>query len=159
MKSTIWDFSIARLDTLRRAIVSRLGGFTVGVRALVVDEDNNVLLVRHTYGDGWHTPGGGVTAHESPVAALKRELREEVGLEAIGSPELLHVFVHNFRGITDFPIFYLVTSFAGEATVMDPLEIADLKWVPLEEAVAVAAPKTGAFIAEFVNGRDFRERW
>ena len=82
-------------------------------------------------GDGWHTPGGGIKACECPVTALKRELREEVGLEAIGSPELLHVFAQDCRSITDFPTFDLVKSFAGKATIMDLSEFAELKWVPL----------------------------
>ena len=159
MLSTIRDSGIAQLDRLRRRVVSFFGGSTVGVRAIVIGRDRNVLLVRHRYQDGWHTPGGGVKPCESPISALKRELREETGLEAIGTPELLHVFVHSYRGVTDFPIFFLVKSFEGTASIMDPREIAELQWVPLETVPTVAAPKTAAFFSEYLGGAGYRERW
>lgn len=54
-------------------------------RALVVDRRGRVLLVRYRrpVGDDtwWGTPGGGIDAGESHEMALRRELREEVGLE------------------------------------------------------------------------------
>jgi 8-oxo-dGTP diphosphatase len=39
-----------------------------------------LLLVRSSYGVGWHLPGGGVRRGEMPEAAAQRELAEEIGL-------------------------------------------------------------------------------
>jgi TDG/mug DNA glycosylase family protein len=54
------------------------------VRALVVDRDDRVLLVRYArpVGDDtwWGTPGGGIDAGETEESALRRELHEEIGL-------------------------------------------------------------------------------
>ncbi|HLF00212.1 MAG TPA: NUDIX domain-containing protein [Gaiellaceae bacterium] len=52
-------------------------------RALVVQEADRVLLVRHGSGPTaiWVTPGGGVEQGESDEEALRRELYEETGLE------------------------------------------------------------------------------
>ena len=38
---------------------------TLGVRVLVQAEAGRVLLVRHTYLDGWYLPGGGVDGGET----------------------------------------------------------------------------------------------
>ena len=35
-------------------------GMTLGVRAVVIDANDRVFLVRHTYVSGWYLPGGGV---------------------------------------------------------------------------------------------------
>ncbi|MDE2435907.1 MAG: NUDIX domain-containing protein [Sphingomonadales bacterium] len=52
----------------------------VGCRILAFDEDERILLVRHSYGSGrWMLPGGGVARGEPPLSAAQRELREEVG--------------------------------------------------------------------------------
>jgi 8-oxo-dGTP pyrophosphatase MutT (NUDIX family) len=52
------------------------------VRAIVLDDDGRVLLVRFqdTFGTWWSPPGGGVESGESDAHALARELAEEVGL-------------------------------------------------------------------------------
>lgn len=51
---------------------------TIGVRAVLLDSDDRVALVRHTYTDQWYLPGGGVKKGESMEAALRRELEEEL---------------------------------------------------------------------------------
>ena len=59
----------------------------LGVRALVVDAAGRTLLLRYgnEYSTWWVTPGGGKDPGESDEAALRRELREELGLR---EPEL-----------------------------------------------------------------------
>lgn len=59
-----------------------MSGPRIRVSALLV-RDGRVLLIRHEkHGrEYWLLPGGGVRVGESLVAALRRELREEVGLE------------------------------------------------------------------------------
>jgi 8-oxo-dGTP pyrophosphatase MutT (NUDIX family) len=54
------------------------------VRAVVIDPDDRVLLVRWLIGgyDVWGTPGGGMEADEDTETALRRELDEEVGIGA-----------------------------------------------------------------------------
>src|SRR6478609_4928588 len=61
-------------------------GMTLGVRAVVLDGDNRVFLVKHSYVAGWHLPGGGVEVGETFEHALRRELVEEAGIELSAEP-------------------------------------------------------------------------
>jgi 8-oxo-dGTP diphosphatase len=57
--------------------------FTVTAAAIVVDTQGRVLLLKHRFrpGTGWGIPGGFIEAGEQPAEGVRRELREEVGLE------------------------------------------------------------------------------
>lgn len=57
--------------------------FTVTAGAVVTDNRGRVLLLKHNFraGSGWGIPGGFIEKGEQPEAAIRRELREEVGLE------------------------------------------------------------------------------
>jgi ADP-ribose pyrophosphatase YjhB (NUDIX family) len=57
--------------------------FTVTVAAVVIDSRNRVLLLHHRFrpGSGWGIPGGFIHPREQPEDAVRRELREEIGLE------------------------------------------------------------------------------
>ncbi|MCX4096810.1 NUDIX domain-containing protein [Nocardia sp. alder85J] len=44
----------------------------------------SVLMVRPSYKDHWEIPGGYAEPGESPGAACRREIREEIGLDAHG---------------------------------------------------------------------------
>ena len=57
--------------------------FTVSVGAIVINNENKVLLLDHVLrpASGWGLPGGFIEKNESPAKAIKRELREEIGLE------------------------------------------------------------------------------
>ena len=51
----------------------------VGVKCVVANDDD-VLLVRHTYGRRvWDFPGGTVRRRELPIDAARREMHEELG--------------------------------------------------------------------------------
>jgi 8-oxo-dGTP pyrophosphatase MutT (NUDIX family) len=62
---------------------------TIGTRTAVFDENERVMLVRHSYSPGWQFPGGGVERGETVYDAAMRELREEAAIEA-REPPLLH---------------------------------------------------------------------
>lgn len=55
--------------------------FTIGIFGIIFDEHKRVLLCHRRDYDLWNLPGGGLEAGESPWDGLKREVREETGLE------------------------------------------------------------------------------
>lgn len=67
----------------RWCVVLTESRFTVTVGAVVINECDQVLLLEHRFrsGSGWGIPGGFLQSGEQPEEALRRELREEVGLE------------------------------------------------------------------------------
>jgi len=60
--------------------------FAVTAGAVVRDERGRVLLLGHVLrrGSGWGIPGGFIHAGEDPEEAVRREVREEIGLELEG---------------------------------------------------------------------------
>src|SRR6185436_2829037 len=57
--------------------------FTVTAGAIIFNDSGQILLLKHRFraGSGWGLPGGFLEAGEQPLDALRRELREEIGLE------------------------------------------------------------------------------
>lgn len=61
------------------------------VRAIVIRNDQILVMKRQKFGQLYHTlVGGGIDHGETPEQALRRELYEETGLE-IASPQLVYV--------------------------------------------------------------------
>jgi 8-oxo-dGTP diphosphatase len=79
--------------------------FTVTAGAVVVDDENRVLLLKHVFrvGSGWGIPGGFMNKGEQPEEALRREVHEEIGLE-LERVEL--VFVRTLKKIGQVEIYF-----------------------------------------------------
>ena len=69
------------------------------VRGLVVDDADRILLVRLVFPPRawWVLPGGGIDAGEHEIEALRRELREEVGLDPADVGALVWRREHRFE--------------------------------------------------------------
>src|SRR5829696_3546626 len=89
-------------------------GLTLGVRAIVVDGQGRVFLVRHSYVAGWHLPGGGVEAGETLMTALARELAEEGNIVLAETPPLHGVFFNSRVSRRDHVAVFIVRAFHQE---------------------------------------------
>ena len=98
-----------------------------GVRIMLI-QNGQVLLVRHTYLEGWYMPGGGVKRGESVDEAARRESREEVGTE-LGEIRLLGVYSNFEDRKNDQNVVFLCTDF--QASLQHDREIAEARFFPL----------------------------
>ena len=103
--------------------------FTVTAAAVVVDEKGRVLVLKHVFrvGSGWGIPGGFIERGEQPEEAIRRELREEIGLELEGA-EL--AFVRTLKKPSQVEIIFRCRP--RGATGAQSLEIKRTEWFALD---------------------------
>jgi 8-oxo-dGTP pyrophosphatase MutT (NUDIX family) len=110
------------LHRLRRAlepVISRAMHFywrfsraaTLGARAMVIDGKGRIFLIKHSYVDGWHLPGGGVETGETFLDALARELLEEGNIRLGASPPLFGVYLNKRTSRRDHVAMFIVRDF------------------------------------------------
>jgi ADP-ribose pyrophosphatase YjhB (NUDIX family) len=129
-------------------------GMTLGVRAIVLDSENRVFLVKHSYVSGWHLPGGGVEAGETFRDALRRELAEEGRIELTGEPALHGVFFNSHVSRRDHVAVYLVRHFRQDRLPEPNREIVACGFFETAVLPAETTSGTRLRIAEVIEGRE-----
>jgi 8-oxo-dGTP diphosphatase len=109
--------------------------FELGVRAIIKDLKGRVLFVRNDHGihkGKLVVPGGRVEFKELAIEAIKREVKEETGLDF--EPEFL-TYTEDLTSRNDTHFIALV--FTGKASgilkTQDSLEILEIKYLTLGE--------------------------
>ncbi|MGE3319764.1 MAG: NUDIX domain-containing protein [Candidatus Berkiella sp.] len=150
---------IYRLVILLRRFLQRLMGMaTIGVKALIVDASGRVLLVEHTYTDGWHLPGGGVAPLESTTQAVIREVQEETGIVVKGQPQLFGVYAHKVFGASDYPVLYVIKQFSIQPK-KPCAEIKQIAWFSRDNLPDGATQSTRKRLKEYFESLPPAEIW
>lgn len=158
------------LDSIRRAFEPAIRrvlhfywrfarGLTLGVRAVVIDAQGRVFLVKHSYVSGWHLPGGGVEPGETVQAALARELLEEGGIAALEPPVLHGVFFNGRVSRRDHVAVFVIRAFRQDGGPRHVHEIIDHGFFSTEALPPDTTRGTRARLAEVLDGVAVSERW
>jgi 8-oxo-dGTP pyrophosphatase MutT (NUDIX family) len=134
-------------------------GMTLGVRGVVLDGDNRVFLVQHSYVSGWHLPGGGVEVGESFRDALERELMEEGRIELLGEPALHGVFFNSHVSRRDHVAIYVIRHYRQDRPPEPNREIIDCGFFAADALPARTTEGTRLRIAEVLENKQPTTTW
>ena len=129
--------------------------FTVTAGALIFNDAGQVLLLKHRFraGSGWGIPGGFLEVGEQPEEALRRELREEIGLEV----KNVEIFTaRSFKKPRQVEILF--RCHANAAVKPRTMEVEHAEWFSVQE-VPAGLPNDQRLLIERAtlygaNGRD-----
>src|ERR1700754_1877890 len=134
-------------------------GMTLGVRGVVLDRENRVVLVKHSYVSAWHLPGGGVEVGEAVCGGLKRELMEEGRIELSGEPALHGVFFNSYDSSRDHVAVYVVRQFRQDRLPEPNREIIDCGFFEAGALPQDTPEGTRLRIAEVLENRQPIATW
>jgi FlaA1/EpsC-like NDP-sugar epimerase/8-oxo-dGTP pyrophosphatase MutT (NUDIX family) len=132
---------------------------TLGARAVVINEKDEVMLVRHRYEPGWQLPGGGVESGESPVEALRRELIEEAGIRILDVTGFLGSYFNSEVSRRDHVLVYLVRDFEVMPGAQISHEIGENGFFPFDQLPKETTAGTRRRIAEIFEGQAVADVW
>jgi 8-oxo-dGTP pyrophosphatase MutT (NUDIX family) len=147
-------------------LAERAPELRVAARAIVLDQDDRVLLVLfrnpHSGAAWWATPGGALDPGETHEDALCRELLEEAGIEAEVGPCVWtrdHTFEWGERLVRQVERYFLVRVASDEIAPQADLaaeDVHDLRWWRLEDVESsdeqFAPRRLGALVRELLAG-------
>ena len=134
-------------------------GMTLGVRAVVLDAENRVFLVRHSYVSGWYLPGGGVDHGETMEQAMRRELKEEGDIDLTGEAVLHGIFLNSHVSRRDHVAVYVVRQFRQDRLPEANREIVECGFFAVTALPDGTTRGTRLRIAEVLDGRPMVATW
>jgi ADP-ribose pyrophosphatase YjhB (NUDIX family) len=134
-------------------------GLTIGVRGIVIDGSERVFLVKHSYADGWHLPGGGVEPGETFRDALERELAEEGSLRLIDAPQLHGIYFNPTVSSRDHIVVFVARSFRQEHDRRPRYEIVEHGFFSPRALPEDVTLGTRRRLVEVFDGVAVSERW
>jgi len=132
---------------------------TLGARAMVIDGQGRIFLIKHSYVAGWHLPGGGVETGETFLGALARELAEEGNIVMTAPPALHGVFFNKRASRRDHVALFVVREFRQDAPPRPNYEIIAHGFFALDALPDGTSRATHARIAEVFGGAAVSEVW
>ena len=134
------------------------------VRAILIDENNNVCIEKIKDDDGfgprdyYETTGVGIKPGESHCDALHREIAEEVGYKCEVLEHIADVHdYYNLIGRKNYNHFYLVRRLEKVEQHLEPdeqIRIEKILWVPIDEAIELYENMQNVLVGKIVKQRE-----
>ncbi len=109
--------------------------------AVILNEQNQLLLVRKQNTQAFMQVGGKLESNEAPEIAIQREILEEIACESE-----IKQFIGRFETAAANEPDHLLVSYVYEVKLKQTpriaAEIAEMKWIDLEDRVTLLAPLT-----------------
>jgi ADP-ribose pyrophosphatase len=129
----------------------------VGCGALIVNENGETLLLKRSSNTRneagfWSKPGGGVEFGEEVEEALKREVKEELGVD-IGEIRFLSFTNSIMKEDSQHwvSLNYCAKIIKGEPKNLEPHKHEEIKWFKLDQLPEKVNPYTLDAIKEYLN--------
>lgn len=121
--------------------------FTVSAAAVILNEKQEVLVLNHAlrFYSGWGLPGGFIGSGEQPEDGIRREIREETGIE-MDSLRMINVRIINRH----VEMMFAATA-VGEPEVRSR-EILELGWFSIDSLPGKMGGPQKEAIAKVLNG-------
>jgi ADP-ribose pyrophosphatase YjhB (NUDIX family) len=132
---------------------------SLGVRLLALNDQGEVLLVRHTYLPGLALPGGGVEPGETCREAAMREAVEETGLEFAEAPALFHLYLNRKLENRDHVALFVARGVRQPWPPSPRPEILSTGFHAPDALPDDVTPATRRRIAEVLNGDPPPDEW
>lgn len=134
-------------------------GLTMGAQGVVLDPQNRVVLVKLTYRQGWHFPGGGVERNETARTALERELQEEAGVFLEAEPKLFSLYANFAAFPSDHVALFVVRDWRQPVIPAPNREIASCGLFPHDDLPADTIGPVRRRLAEILGGTEPDVNW
>ena len=132
---------------------------TLGVRIIIRNDAEHILLVEHTYISGWHLPGGGVERNETLAQAAQKEMLQETGIVPTQKLQHLHTFANFNMSRFDHVALFECKNWEWAKSRPDDYEIARAEFFPADELPQSIDRRTRRHIAQYLGEEDFDEIW
>lgn len=120
---------------IKDAIIPTAANHTLGVGAVVINEANQLLVIKERVSNlGFKLPGGHIDNGEMISSAVVREVKEETGIDVEFDSiiSLGHFYPHQFHK-SNLYILCIANAKSSEINIEDTKEILEARWMDINE--------------------------
>lgn len=150
-----------RIDYYDDPEAPKANSLVPSVNVVVVNESDEILMIRRTDNDNWAVPGGAIDLGESVEQAAVRETREESGIECeitgisgiYSDPKHVILYTSNGEVRQEFSIVLTARPLSGQPTPSS--ESSEVRWVSPSDAQALTMDRSMRLrINDYLSGYD-----